>query len=97
MHLNLWLYGRCSSRNVSDWKFSKLDLIVHLSPIKRLNRFTNMASDMLLDIFREMVPNGKEWLPESFYAIKKIVDDFGLLYRRLMHGRMSICFIGVKQ
>lgn len=37
---------------------------------------------MLIDLSRELKPNGEEKLPESFYVMKKITGGLGFWYER---------------
>lgn len=45
-----------------------------------LKKVTDKAFNMLFDLFRELVPNGKEKLAKSFYILNKVIDDLRLLY-----------------
>lgn len=44
----------------------KVEVIVSLVHIKCLNKIMDKAFNMLLDILRELVPNGNEELPNHF-------------------------------
>lgn len=49
----------------------KLGIIVCLFHIKCRNEVRDNAFDMLLDLFRELVPNGKEELSNNFMLWKR--------------------------
>lgn len=52
---------------------------------------------MLLNSLRGLVSNGKEELPESSYAMKKIIDDLRFSYKKFMHALIIICFMDVRK
>ncbi|XP_020080540.1 uncharacterized protein LOC109704191 isoform X2 [Ananas comosus] len=62
--------------------FSKLSFIVRLLQIKCQGGWSNKSFDMLLELLKQMLPEG-ETLPESFYETNKIMKDLGLGYEKI--------------
>lgn len=71
IHQNFEVIWKLLIKNVCDYNFTKLNVIVPLLHIKCLNKVTIKGFDMLLDFLREVIPHWKEKLPESFYAINR--------------------------
>ncbi|XP_065847546.1 uncharacterized protein [Euphorbia lathyris] len=63
-------------------KTSKLDALVKLLYIKSVGRWSNKSFDMLLQVLKEILPNGST-LPESYYEAKRIIKDIGLSYDKI--------------
>ncbi|XP_077224998.1 uncharacterized protein LOC143858225 [Tasmannia lanceolata] len=63
-------------------KFTKLSFVVRLFHIKCLNGWSNKSFTMLLELLKEVLPEGAA-LPKSFYETKKIVGDLGLHYDKI--------------
>ncbi|KDO39869.1 hypothetical protein CISIN_1g047218mg [Citrus sinensis] len=60
-------------------KLSALSFIVKLMHIKVLNKLSNKAIDMILQLFKEAFPKGTI-LPSTTYDAKKLLKDLGLGY-----------------
>ncbi|KAK4857430.1 hypothetical protein QYF36_000604 [Acer negundo] len=60
-------------------KFTKLSFIVRLFHIKCLYGLSDKSITVLLELFKEALPEG-ETLPKSFYQTKKIISELGLRY-----------------
>ncbi|KAK9222328.1 hypothetical protein WN944_010763 [Citrus x changshan-huyou] len=58
-------------------KLSALSFIVKLMHIKVLNKLSNKAIDMILQLFKEAFPKGTI-LPSTTYDAKKLLKDLGL-------------------
>ncbi|KAL5752708.1 hypothetical protein ACOSP7_022905 [Xanthoceras sorbifolium] len=58
-------------------KFTKLSFIVRLFHIKCLYGLSDKSVTVLLELFKEALPEG-ETLPKLFYQTKKIITDLGL-------------------
>ncbi|KAL5819370.1 hypothetical protein ACOSQ3_023301 [Xanthoceras sorbifolium] len=58
-------------------KLTKLSFIVRLFHIKCLYGLSDKSVTVLLELFKEALPEG-ETLPKSFYKTKKIITDLGL-------------------
>lgn len=69
------LYPNCD-------KVSKLSFIVRLLNLKCLNHWSDKSVDMLLDLFKEVLPAGAQ-IPNSYYEAKKIIQDLGLDYTKI--------------
>ncbi|WCJ39818.1 hypothetical protein M5689_020778 [Euphorbia peplus] len=63
-------------------KTSKLHTLVKLLYIKSVGRWSNKSFDMLLQVLKEILPNGST-LPESYYEAKRIIKDLGLSYDKI--------------
>lgn len=62
-------------------KFTKLSMITCLLHIKCLNIVKDKTFDMLLEFSWELVPNGKEKLPMSFYVTKRLLVTWDFLMK----------------
>ncbi|XP_062085595.1 uncharacterized protein LOC133791693 [Humulus lupulus] len=69
------LYPGCS-------KFSSLTFLVKMMHIKVLNKLSNKAFDMILNIFREVLPNDHK-IPSSHYEAKRMLCKLGLGYETI--------------
>ncbi|XP_062076859.1 uncharacterized protein LOC133781794 [Humulus lupulus] len=69
------LYPGCS-------KFSSLTFLVKMMHIKVLNKLSNKAFDMILNIFREVLPNDHK-IPSSHYEAKRMLRKLGLGYETI--------------
>ncbi|KAK9209724.1 hypothetical protein WN944_002092 [Citrus x changshan-huyou] len=63
-------------------RFTKFSFIVRLFHIKCLNRLSDKAVTMLLELIKEALPEG-ETLPKSFYHAKKIIGGLGFGYKKI--------------
>lgn len=52
---------------------------------------------MQLDLLRDLIPNGQEKVPKSFYFIKNIIGNLGFCIRKEMHAQMVVCFIVIRR
>ncbi|WCJ40469.1 hypothetical protein M5689_021385 [Euphorbia peplus] len=66
----------------SGCEMSKLAIIVKLLHMKSFHRWTNKSFDDLLGLLREVIPNGKHNLPESYSSAKKYIRRLGLHYEK---------------
>lgn len=64
------LYSGCQ-------KYSKLSFLVKLLHIKLINGWSNKSFNMVLELFKDTLPDG-EMLPKSHYEAKKVLRDLGL-------------------
>ncbi|XP_073098871.1 uncharacterized protein [Elaeis guineensis] len=58
-------------------KVSKLSFAVKLLHLKCSNNWSDTSMDKLLKVFKEVLPNGA-LVPNSFYEVKKLIQDLGL-------------------
>ena len=65
------LYDGCS-------EFKRLSFVVRLSHFQSVSGPSNVHFDMLLNLLRIVVPNGKESIPQSHYEASKIVKALGV-------------------
>ncbi|KAK6779849.1 hypothetical protein RDI58_022033 [Solanum bulbocastanum] len=72
-------------------KYSLLAFLVRLLHLKCLNGRSNKSFSMLLELLKDMLPEG-ETLPKSFYDSKKIIKDLGLEYKKI-HACPNDCMI----
>ncbi|XP_065848265.1 uncharacterized protein [Euphorbia lathyris] len=61
---------------------SILATIVKLLHMKSFNRWTNRSFDDLLSLLRDVIPNGKQNLPETYSGAKKYIGALGLHYEK---------------
>ncbi|KAF2295668.1 hypothetical protein GH714_033531 [Hevea brasiliensis] len=54
--------------------------------MKSFHRWTNRSFDDLLGLLRELIPNGKQNLPESYSSAQKYVSGLGLHYQKYLVG-----------
>ena len=76
-------------------KFTKLSFIVRLFHIKCLYGLSDKSITVLLELFKEALPEG-ETLPKSFYQTKKIISDLGLGYNKI-HACPNDCILYWKE
>ncbi|CAN1324181.1 hypothetical protein LINPERPRIM_LOCUS33004 [Linum perenne] len=69
------LYPGCS-------RHSKLSFIIRLFHVKCIGRWSVKSFTMLLELLREVIPNG-ETLPKSYHEVKKFISDLGLSYETI--------------
>ncbi|XP_049378073.1 uncharacterized protein LOC125842813 [Solanum stenotomum] len=72
-------------------KYSLHSFLVRLLHLKRLNGWSNKSFSMLLELLKDVLPEG-ETLPKSFYDSKKIIKDLGLEYKKI-HACPNDCMI----
>ncbi|XP_059650446.1 uncharacterized protein LOC132296251 [Cornus florida] len=60
-------------------KYSKLSAILKLFHVKVTSRMSNKSFDMMLDAFKDMLPDNNV-LPKSHYETKSLLRDLGLGY-----------------
>ncbi|XP_052171518.1 uncharacterized protein LOC127787497 [Diospyros lotus] len=60
---------------------SRLSAILKLLHIKSLGRWSNKSFTMLLQLLKELLPEGS-FLPDSYYNAKKVLHDIGLSYEK---------------
>ncbi|XP_049406168.1 uncharacterized protein LOC125869771 [Solanum stenotomum] len=72
-------------------KYSLLSFLVRLLHLKCLNGWSNKSFSMLLELLKDVLPEG-ETLPKSFYDSKKIIKDLGLEYKKI-HACPNDCMI----
>lgn len=72
-------------------KYSLLAFLVHLLHLKCLNGWSNTSFSMLLELLKDVLPEG-ETLSQSFYDSKKIIKDLGLEYKKI-HACPNDCMI----
>lgn len=61
---------------------SKFSFIVKLLQLKSMNNWSEKSFNMLLELFKEALPEGAN-IPNSFYEVKKVVCDLGLNYVKI--------------
>ncbi|XP_065872964.1 uncharacterized protein [Euphorbia lathyris] len=66
----------------SGCELLKLATIVKLLHMKSFHRWTNKSFDDLLSLLREIIPNGKHTMPESYSSAKKYIRRLGLHYEK---------------
>ncbi|XP_043807679.1 uncharacterized protein LOC122722088 [Manihot esculenta] len=76
-------------------KFSKLSLIVKLFQIKCLYGLSDKAVNSIMQLFKEVLPDG-ETLPKTFYEARKIICDLGLHYEKI-HACVNDCMLFWKE
>ncbi|XP_012832641.1 PREDICTED: uncharacterized protein LOC105953517 [Erythranthe guttata] len=81
------LYPGCSK--------SLLSFLVKLLHIKVLNRMTNKCYDMIIDLFKQYLPEG-DIIPSSFYESRKVLKDIGLGYE-FIHACKNDCILFWKE
>lgn len=64
-------------------KYNKLAFVVRLNYLKCLNGWTDKSFNMVLQLFHEVVPNGKKNIPSSYYEAKRILAKFGLDFEKI--------------
>jgi len=72
-------------------KFSKLSFIVNLLHIKTLCNMSNKAFDMVIDLIKRALPNGKTF-PRSYYEANQLMRDLGFSYERI-HACKNDCVL----
>ncbi|KAM3216975.1 hypothetical protein P3L10_026418 [Capsicum annuum] len=72
-------------------KYSLLSFLVRLLHFKFLNGWSNNLFSMLLELLKDVLPEG-ETLPKSFYDANKIIKDLGLEYKKI-HACPNDCMI----
>ncbi|XP_062080223.1 uncharacterized protein LOC133784977 [Humulus lupulus] len=82
------LYPGCS-------KFSSLTFLVKMMHIKVLNKLSNKAFDMILNMFREVLPNDHK-IPRSHYEAKRMLRKLGLGYE-IIHVCENDCTLFWKE
>lgn len=82
------LYPECN-------KFSKLSFMVRLFQLKCLNGWTDNSFAMLLELLKEVLPDGNT-LPEKFYEFKKIISELGLDFVKI-HACRNDCMLFWKE
>ncbi|XP_049399799.1 uncharacterized protein LOC125863867 [Solanum stenotomum] len=75
----------------SGSKYSLLSFLVRLLHLKCLNGWSNNSFSMLLELLKDVLPEG-ETLPKSFNDSKKIIKDLGLEYKKI-HACPNDCMI----
>jgi hypothetical protein len=75
--------------------FSKLRFMVRLLHIKFLRGWSNKSFDMLLELLRDVLPNGSQ-LPKNFNVSKNTVKYLGLGYTSI-HACENDCILFWKQ
>ena len=60
---------------------SRLSTILKLLHIKSLGRWSNKSFTILLQLLKELLPEGS-FLPDSYYNAKKVLHDIGLSYEK---------------
>ena len=81
---NRQLYPGCT-------KYSKLHFVIKLMHLKTLNGWSNKSVDMLLELFKDALPEG-ETLPKSHYEAKSLMSALGLHYIRI-HACKNDCVL----
>lgn len=81
---NLEIYPGCK-------KFSKLRFVVRLLHLKLLGRWSDKSFDMLLELQRDLLPEGS-LVPKNFNEAKKIVKSIGLGYVNI-HACENDCIL----
>ncbi|XP_012829657.1 PREDICTED: uncharacterized protein LOC105950835 [Erythranthe guttata] len=76
------------------WK-SLLSFLVKLLHIKVLNRMTNKCSDMIIDLFKQYLPE-EDIIPSSFYEARKVLKGIGLGYE-FIHACKNDCILFWKE
>jgi hypothetical protein len=72
-------------------KFSKLSAIVHLFHLKCLNGWSNKSFMDLLEFLIELLPKDN-FLPKSYYEMKKTISKLGLGYEKI-HACPNDCML----
>ncbi|XP_012828525.1 PREDICTED: uncharacterized protein LOC105949753 [Erythranthe guttata] len=81
------LYPGCSK--------SLLSFLVKLLHIKVLNRMTNKCYDMIIDLFKQYLPE-EDIIPSSFYEARKVLKGIGLGYE-FIHACKNDCILFWKE
>nr|XP_016511549.1 PREDICTED: uncharacterized protein LOC107828697 [Nicotiana tabacum] len=72
-------------------KYSLLSFLVRLLHLKCLNGWSNNSFSMLLELLKDVFPEG-EILPKSFNDAKRIIKNLGLEYKKI-HACLNDCMI----
>ncbi|XP_038716573.1 uncharacterized protein LOC120009913 [Tripterygium wilfordii] len=72
-------------------KFSKLSFLVKLLHIKNICGWGNKSFNLVLDLFKEALPEG-ETLSTNYYEAKNVIRDLGLGYVHI-HACMNDCVL----
>src|SRR5438270_8600565 len=79
------LYDGCS-------EFTRLSFVVRLLHFQSVSGLSNVHFDMLLDLLRIVLPNGKESIPRSHYEASKLVKALGFDYEKI-HACPNDCIL----
>ena len=66
----------------SECELSKLVIMVKLLHLKSFHQWTNRSFDDLLGLLREIIPNGKQTIPELYSSAKKYISSLGINYEK---------------
>src|SRR3954471_554212 len=83
------LYEGCS-------EFTRLSFIVRLLHFQSVSSLSNVHFDMLLNLLRMVIPNGRESIPKSHYEATKLVKALGLDYEKI-HACPNDCMLYYKK
>lgn len=75
--------------------FSVLSLVVKLLHVKVMCRWSNKSFDMVLDILKDLLPEGAK-IPLTHYDAKKMLKDLGLGYEAI-HACKYDCTLFYKE
>ncbi|XP_050229228.1 uncharacterized protein LOC126678370 [Mercurialis annua] len=66
----------------SECELSILAVVVKLLHLKSFHRWTNKSFDELVKLLREIIPNAKHTIPESYSSARKYISALGLNYEK---------------
>lgn len=76
------LFENANTKLYDGCKESLLSFIIKLMHIKVKNLWSNKSFDMLLELLKDILPEGNT-LPSSFYGAKRILDEMELGYQEI--------------
>src|SRR5436190_7926951 len=83
------LYEGCS-------EFTRLSFIVRLLHFQSVSSLSNVHFDMLLNLLRMVIPNGRKSIPKSHYEATKLVKALDLDYEKI-HACPNDCMLYYKE
>ena len=73
--------------------FTRLSVVLRLMNLKVINRWIDKRSTKLLQLLKDMIPEGNT-LPNRNHEAQKILCLLGMKYKRYMHVLMIVYYIG---
>ena len=77
-------------------EFTRLSFVVRLLHFQSISSLSNVHFDMLLDLLRLVIPNGRESIPKSHYEATKLVKALGFDYEKI-HACPNDCMLYYKE
>jgi hypothetical protein len=78
-------------------KYSRLSGDLKLLQLKADHGWSNKSFKHLLDVLKDMLPEGNQ-IAESIYEAKKIIYPLGIEVEKSMHARIVVyCFVEIMQ